>query len=82
MNELYDHSVWGPKYKDIQSRHTKMEDQLLSQDDIERLQFIASFPSYITLFAARVCIGIERVVSLNLDERCDFMSKINSEIER
>lgn len=75
------HPVWGVKDKACKKRHEEMEFRLLSQEDLDRLNFIGTFPSYIGLFVFRSQIGIERLITLNLDERTDFLDKINKLLE-
>lgn len=77
------HPVWGVKDAALSKRYRTMFDQLLSQDDLDKITFIGSCPSFITMPAFRRLVQIERMVRLNLDERpeCDFLSRINSSYE-
>jgi hypothetical protein len=79
----YKHPVWGVKDAASSKRHSLMFAQLLSQDDLDKMTFIGSCPSFITMPAFRRLVQIERMVRLNLDERpeCDFLSRINSIID-
>lgn len=76
------HPVWGVKDAASSARYKTMFDQLLSQDDRDRITFIGSCPSYVTLAAFRRIIGIERLVSLNLDEikETEFLKAINKSV--
>lgn len=76
------HPVWGLKYKEAQTRQTEINDRLLSKDDLNKIEFVGTFPSFIALFAIRSLVGIERMVHLNLDERteCKFLNSINKKL--
>jgi hypothetical protein len=73
---LDEHPVWGSKKKAIKQRHAAIDEALLSQDDLDHLTVLESYPSYITMFVFRAVVGLERAVALNLDERVDFLRKV------
>ena len=77
------HPVWGVKDAASSKRYKLMFDQLLSQEDLDKMTFIGSCPSFITMPTFRRLVQIERLVRLNLDERkeCDFLSRINSTLD-
>ena len=77
------HPVWGVKDAAVGARYKAMFDQLLSQEDRDRITFIGSCPSYVTLAAFRRIIGIERMVHLNLDEikETGFLRTINKAVD-
>jgi len=77
------HPVWGVKHAASAKRHSLMFAELLSQDDLDKMTFIGSCPSFITMPTFRRIVQIERLVRLNLDERkeCDFLSLINSTLD-
>ena len=84
VREMFEeHPVWGAKNKVTEARQKLMADQLLSREDLDKLIFIGSCPQHITLFALRVCLGIERIVRLNIDElpECNFLNKINKAVD-
>ncbi len=87
FKEMYHaHPVWGAKLIASDKRYQMMLDQLISQDDLDKIAFINSCPIYITLAVFRRVIQIERIIRLNLDERKEFefmetISKIFKEIE-
>jgi hypothetical protein len=67
---LLNHAVWGVRYEEIESHKDSIEVMYLSQSDREKLKLIWSMPSYISLFAIRTCIGLERQIQLKLDKAC------------
>jgi len=73
------HPVWGAKRKAVDARYAEMCQRLLSPEDNEKIEMIGSYPMHIALFVFRTCIGLERIVSLNLDEQnsCKFLTEIN-----
>jgi hypothetical protein len=77
------HPVWGEKDKAVSKRYQAMFDQLLSQDDLDKMVFIGSCPGYIALAVFRRLVQIERIVGLNLDERkeCEFLISINRAVD-
>lgn len=75
------HPVWSTKYKEILTREGNMSKQLLSPDDINKMNFIGTMPPHIALFVVRSLIGIQRMVVLNLDEHLKFLDEINKQIE-
>jgi hypothetical protein len=79
---LEKHPVWGVRYKASGKRQSDMENQLLSQEDFDKMNFIGSNPSYIALFAMRTIIQIERMVNMNLDEKVDWLSDINKKMNK
>jgi hypothetical protein len=80
---LNNHPTWGPKLDAIRKRYGDICFALLSREELDKLKFIGTFPSYIALFSMRSLIGIERIVSLNLDERdeCQWLVHINKTID-
>lgn len=74
------HPTWGVKDAAASKRYQTMFDNLLSQEDLDKMIFIGSCPTYITMPAFRRTVQIERMVRLNLDEKaeCDFLTRINS----
>lgn len=80
---LRKHPIWGARREAASKRYGEMTQKLVSPEDNENLAIVGAYPSHITLFIFRACIGIERIVSLNLDEldSCKFLSEINKEID-
>ena len=78
---VQNHPILGAKYKAQQARLLNMERNLISQEDLDRLNIIGSCPSYIALLVMRTMIGLERLVNLSLDEYLDFLSSINKKIK-
>jgi hypothetical protein len=77
----YKHPIWGVRDAAVRKRYGLMFDQLLSQDDLDKMTFIGSCPSFITMPIFRRIICIERVVRLSLDKKCDFLARINKDID-
>jgi hypothetical protein len=77
------HPVWGARREAVGTRFGGMIKQLLSPEDNEKLQMIGAYPVHIALFALRSCVGIEKIVSLNLDElpSCSFLTELNCDIQ-
>lgn len=79
---FYSHPIWGVKDKAVSKRHSEMNERLLSQEDLDKLNFIGTLPSYITLFVVRTKLGMERIVTLSLDERDGgFLNIINNNLD-
>lgn len=84
VEKMYEkHPVWGVKDAASSKRYKTMFDQLLSQEDLDRITFIGSCPPHITLGVFRRLVSIERMVALNLDEikECDFLRTINRSVD-
>jgi len=75
------HPVWGAKISAVSKRRAQFVELLVSPEDIEKVNIISSFPKHITLFVIRSCIGIERMVALELDERMKSLSAINKAVD-
>lgn len=76
-----EHPIWGAKRKAVQAREKIFEDNLLSQEDKDRMQFIGALPGFVCIQVVRSIIGIERIVALNLDECWDALAKINKVVD-
>lgn len=77
------HPVWGAKYNLSKERHATVANQLLSSEDNGKLKALNGFPPYLVLQAVRSIIGIERIVTLNLDENdnWDILNRVNKVID-
>jgi hypothetical protein len=62
------HPIYGPKLLNKENRFADMERLLLSETDLLNLKTIDSYPFYISTFCLRMILGIDLIVSLNLDE--------------
>jgi len=71
------HPIWGAKYKASSARADQIIKDLVSQEDLDKLRFIGTCPSYISLFAFRNTLQIDRLVTLNLDERLNCFDSIS-----
>lgn len=71
------HHIWGVKRKAMQERQKSMQKVLLSQEDKDKMNFLSSCPPFITLQVVRSCVGIRRIVALNLDECWPALDEIN-----
>lgn len=81
MEVLHKHPVWGKRWDEVEKRQKLIIDNLLSQEDLDKLSKISALPSYITLFIMRSVITIDRLVKHSLDERTEFLTAINKEIK-
>lgn len=82
MHKVCDaHPIWGAKISAVRSRSEKITELTISQEDLDKMNIIGSMTQPIALFVIRSCIGIDRMVALNLDERVSFLSSINKSIE-
>ena len=75
------HPVWGARIKEVQKREEKIAELMLSQEDLDKLNTMGSFPNYIAMFSVRTSIQIDRLVRFNLDERTTFLNEINKVVE-
>jgi hypothetical protein len=65
---LESHPIWGAKIDAISKRHSDIVAALVSEDDKQAIKFIDSFPGFAKVCALRTTLGIEIMVSYNLDE--------------
>ncbi len=72
-----DHPIWSKKMSELDLRQNDLCDKLLSNEDLELLNIIGSYPSYISLFVMREIIEIDNIVIFDLDEKLGFLSDIN-----
>jgi hypothetical protein len=77
---LANHPIWGKKWEDVEKREKLMLDATLSQDDLDKLNKIGSLPSYLNIFIARTVITLDRMIKHNIDERVEFLGRINEEV--
>lgn len=76
------HPVWGVRDEAVSKRFHEMGNHLLSQEDMDRINFIGACPPHITLLIFRALISLERVVALNLDEKLEFLSEIDKRLDQ
>lgn len=84
MNSIFEsHPVWGAKYKLLNERHENCSKQLLSSEDNGKIKALNGYPLYIALQAVRSTVGIDRIVSLNLDENenWDILDRVNKVLD-
>ena len=75
-NILNGHPVWGEKLDAISKRGSQFEKLLLSQSDIDGVKMLDQFPRFAKTVAMRVCVGIDTIVTFELDK---YMTKSNKE---
>jgi len=74
---MRDHPVWGSKLKNLKARKDAVLAQILSEQDIQKLNMIGSFPDYISTFVLRSVIELDRIVVHNLDEKAKWIDDVN-----
>lgn len=72
---MENHPTWGVKYKAIAKRYAEMRKLLFSQTELDKLEFLGTFPPAITLVVVRECLTLERVVKFDLDDLCSFFER-------
>ena len=59
---------WGQKLDEIGQRQDTIIQSLVSEDDKIAVKFINTFPGFAKICALRTTLGIETIVTYNLDE--------------
>lgn len=75
------HPIWSAKNKEIIDRQNLMEEQLLSSDDITKMNLIGTLPAHLAVHIIRLVICVDRLVKLNLDEKFKFLSEVNKQFD-
>ena len=65
---MYKHPTWGLQYKNIEDRAARIYKEIISQEEINLIKFIDSFPSPIKILSVRMKLGIEFMINFNIDE--------------
>ena len=65
---LNGHPIWGQKLTAIGERHGLITQSLVSEDDKTAIKFINTFPGFAKICALRTTLGIDTIVTYNLDE--------------
>ena len=67
FNMMKDHPFYGPRLSNIQERYERIWKDLLSQEDLERINLLSNFPPDIGQLSIRMIYKLERIVKFRLD---------------